>query len=203
MTVVTDPFDSAMVGLSFPKVNAEIVSLSHQHHDHNQAEKVAGTDSRVQPFVVDRPGEYEVGGVAIMGIKSWHDDKEGVERGENVIFTFQIDGVIVAHLGDLGHKLSEKQVELIGGVDVLLVPVGGVYTIGPGVAVEVINSLSPSIVVPMHFKMSGMGATFDHLVTVEEFLEKAGFGEAKKVDKLVVTKESLPEEMEVVVLNRG
>lgn len=201
MTVITDPFDSKMVGIPYAKMVADVVSVSHQHPDHNDLSKVSATPGREEVFVVNRPGEYEVGGVGMMGIRTWHDDKEGAERGENVIFTFTIDGVIVCHLGDLGHSLSERQVELIGDIDVLLVPVGGGYTIGPSQAVQVIEALSPSIVVPMHYKVSGMGDGFSELVTVDEFLEKAGYGGAKKEDKLSVTKGSLPEEMEVVVLS--
>ncbi len=201
MSVVTDPFDSKMVGLPYPKLAADIVTVSHQHNDHNDLSKVGGTPGRIEPFVIRRPGEYEVGGVGIIGIKSWHDDKEGAERGENIIFTLQIDGVIICHLGDLGVPLSEKQVELIGDIDVLLIPVGGKFTIGPSQAAAVIEELSPSIVVPMHYKAAGMSGEFAQLITVDEFLEKAGYGGAKREEKLVVTKATLPEEMEVVVLS--
>lgn len=199
MTLVTDPFDPAMVGLPYPKVSAEIVTLSHHHDDHSQSEKVTPT-TRTELFVVDRPGEYEVGGVGIIGIRSWHDDKDGADRGENVIFTIQMDGVIVCHLGDLGHKLTDKQIDAIGQIDVLLVPVGGEYTIGPSEAMEAISALSPSVVVPMHYKRAGMNASFDKLATVDEFLEKSAIGEAKRLDKLTLTKATLPEEMEVFVL---
>src|SRR5688572_29430633 len=168
MSVVTDPFDSEMVGLTFPKVIAEIVTISHGHNDHNQSMKVKGTEDRAEPFVIDRPGENEVGGVGVIGIRTWHDDKEGAERGENIIFTFQIDGVIVCHLGDLGHKLSDKQIENIGQIDVLLVPVGGVYSLNPSQAVEAMNALSPSVVVPMHYKKTGMKEGFAEIATVEE-----------------------------------
>ncbi len=200
MSVVTDPFDSKMVGLPFPKVTAEIVTVSHQHLDHNQVNQVKGTENRAEPFVISRPGEYEIGGVGVIGIRSQHDDKKGEERGENVIFTIQIDGVIVCHLGDLGHELSDKQIERVGQIDVLLVPVGGTFTIGPRLAVETINALSPSVVVPMHYKRPSMGASFDQMVTVDEFLEKSGFGEVKRLEKLTLMKMSLPEEMEIVVL---
>lgn len=198
--VITDPFDSKMVGLPYPKGSAEIVTVSHGHDDHNQTEKISGTANRMEPFVVDRAGEYEVKGIGVITIKTFHDDKEGSERGENMVNVIQMDGVIVAHLGDLGHVLSDKQVEKIGPVDVLLIPVGGKFTIGPSEAVKVIEQLSPSIVIPMHYKQPSMSEEFMALVTIEEFLEKSGF-EARREDKLVVTESSLPEEMEVVVLS--
>jgi len=199
-SVITDPFDPKMVGLDYLRVSAEMVTVSHNHGDHNQVSRVTGTTSRETPFVIDRRGEYEASGIGAIAIKSWHDDKEGSERGENLIFVFQIDGVVVAHLGDLGHTLSDKQIAKIGVVDVLLIPVGGEYTIGPSEAVKVIEQLSPAIVVPMHYKLPGMTVQFEKLASVDDFLEKSGFENARREDKLSLTKTNLPEETEVVVL---
>lgn len=199
-SVVTDPFDSKMVGVDFPRVSAEIVTVSHNHEDHNQVSKVSGTSNRSEPFVIDRVGEYEASGIGVIGVKSWHDDEEGSKRGENIIYVIQIEGVIVAHLGDLGHVLSDKQVSTIGPVDVLLLPVGGTYTLGPGDAVKVIEQLSPSIVVPMHYRVKSSTESFKDLVTVDEFLEKADYGGVRREEKLSLSKTSLPEETEIVVL---
>ena len=200
-SLVTDPFDPKMVGLDYSKVGAEIVTVSHGHSDHNQVKRVEGTSTRSEPFVVDRPGEYEVGGIGIIGVKTKHDSKEGKERGDNLIMVIQVDGIVVVHLGELGHVLSDKQVEKIGAVDILMIPVGGEVTIGPSEAVKVIEQLSPSVVIPMHYRMPGMGADFEGLITVEEFLDKSGF-EARREQKLSLGKGSLPEEMEVVVLSQ-
>lgn len=201
-TVVTDPFDSKMVGLNYPSgVSAEIVTVSHQHGDHNQVDRVKGTANRAEPLVLDQPGEYEANGISVFGVSSWHDNEKGAKRGENVIFVFQIDGVTIAHLGDLGHELSKEKIEEIGPVDVVLIPVGGEFTIGPEEAKKVILELSPGIVVPMHYKAPGMTAEFDGLATVDQFLEKAGFEKVRREDKLKVDSSSLPEDTEVVVLS--
>lgn len=183
-----------------PKLSADIVTVSHDHGDHNKAELVGGTTKRPKPMVVREPGEYEVGGVSVIGTEVFHDEQEGAERGKNIVFTFLVDGLIVCHLGDLGHKLSEAQIEEIGQVDILLVPVGGTFTINASKAAEVVEQLSPSIVIPMHFKHEGMKPEFDQLTGVEEFVTKAGLGQAKTTDVLRVTKDELPEDTELYIL---
>lgn len=199
-TVITDPFD-AKVGFSLPKLSADIVTISHDHSDHNKPGAISGTARREKPFVIEHPGEYEISGVSVFGIRTFHDASEGSERGENTVFLIQIDGVRVAHLGDLGHPLSERQVEEIGESDVLFLPVGGVYTLDPKEAVEVISQLEPSIVIPMHYKTSRHEEkAFGKLASVDEFLVEGGFQQSKKEDKLSLTRGQMPEEMEVVVL---
>ncbi len=199
-TVITDPYDPAFVGLPFAKTMAEIVTMSHQHEDHNFLEKITGTPNRPEPLVFDAPGEYEAHEISLMAIPTYHDDKKGEERGKNLIFVFHIDGVLVAHLGDLGHELNKETLEEIGPVDVLLVPVGGHFTMSPEMAIKTINEISPSIVIPMHYKVEGMKPTFDSLITVKQFLDKAGFEKVREEDKLKVTKDALPDDTEVVVL---
>jgi len=197
---VTDPYGRD-TGLKLPKLAAEIVTVSHDHFDHNCVEAVSGTAKRSRSLVVAAPGEYEAEGVSIYGYASWHDNNQGAERGKNTVFVIYIDGVRVAHLGDLGHILTDKQVEAVGKVDVLLVPVGGEYTIGIKEAVRVVEAIGPGIVVPMHYKVAGLAAGFDKLVEVEEWVKAVG--EVKRMDRLVVDKEGLPESTEYVVLQHG
>lgn len=200
VTVVTDPYGRE-TGLKLPRLAAEIVTVSHDHFDHNCAEAVGGTAKRSRPLVVAAPGEYEAEGAAIYGFSSWHDETLGKERGKNTIFVIYIDGIRVAHLGDLGHELTQNQVEAVGKVDVLLLPVGGEYTIGVKEAVKVAEAIGPGIVVPMHYKVAGLTAGFDKLAEVEEWVKAVG--EVKRMDKLVVDKEGLPESTEYVVLQHG
>lgn len=195
-TVVTDPYDSS-VGFKFPKVEANIVTISHGHADHSNRGGVGGA-----PRVIDGPGEYEIGGVSIFGIATYHDDKQGSERGPNTVYVITIESVNVCHLGDLGHKLSEEQVGEIGSVDVLLTPVGGVYSLTPALAAEVVSELEPKIVIPMHYQVPGLNsATFGALERVDEFIKEVGV-EPIKDSKFVITKDKIPEEMQVVVLER-
>ena len=198
-TVVTDPFDEK-VGLKFPSAAADIITVSHEHGDHNAVERVKTTEGRKEPFVIRAPGEYEINGVSVFGNASFHDDKKGAERGNNTFYVIHIDDLTVVHLGDLGHELSEKQVERINGVDVLLVPVGGVYTLDPVQAKKVISQVEPVIVIPMHYKVKGMEKSFDKLASVDEFLKEAGLEGATKEEKLNLQKSTLPENREVVVL---
>lgn len=198
MILLTDPFEPSSTGLKFPKTFADIITVSHSHPDHNFFEGVKGTKRRPQPFVITGPGEYEIGGVGILGISSFHDEVGGKKRGKNTIYIINMDEIKLVHLGDLGHQLAEEQIEEINGVDVLFVPVGGKYTLDSQGAIEVVGKIEPRIVIPMHYKLPGLA--FD-LAPVEEFLKLAGGEEIKPLPKLLITKEKLPEEKEVVVLN--
>jgi len=191
--VVTDPFSSEMVGLKFPRVEADIVTVSHQHKDHNQASAVDG-----EPMVISLPGEYEIKGISFFGYASFHDESQGAERGENTIFVIEAEGLRVCHLGDLGATPAAKVMEEIIGVDVLMVPVGGKYTIDAKEAIELVNQIEPSYVLPMHYKTVAM----TDLADLESFLSEMGAEKAEKLDKLTVTKDKLPEETKVVVLER-
>jgi len=197
--VVTDPFEDSN-GIKMPKVSADVVTSSHDHSDHNFVGAVGGTSTREKPFVINAPGEYEIQGISVFGFSSYHDDKKGQERGKNTIYTIHVDDIVIAHLGDLGHELSQRQVDQINGVDVLLVPVGGVYTIDPQVALKVIEQVEPIYVIPMHYKVSGMSKEFAELKTVDDFVKEAGV-ESKAQDKLSLQKSTLPEDREIVVLN--
>lgn len=198
-TVVTDPY-SATVGFELPSMSADIVTVSHDHSDHNASGSVRGTTRRESPFLITQPGEYELGGISVFGVRSFHDISQGSERGKNTIFTILLDDIRVCHLGDLGHELTDEQREFIGGVDVLLCPVGGAFTIDAPTAVKVIRTLEPSIVIPMHYKTDRHDEKlFADLQPVSVFLKEYGV-EVTAQAKLELEKETLPEETEVVVL---
>jgi L-ascorbate metabolism protein UlaG (beta-lactamase superfamily) len=195
-TVITDPYDSSAVGLKFPKhVEANVVTVSHGHADHNSVEQIEGS-----PYVIEGPGEYEVKGVGVVGISTFHDDAKGQERGRNTMYRLEIDGVAIVHLGDLGHTLSSAEVDQLGSVDILMVPVGGVYSLDPAGAVAVVNEIDPSIVIPMHYGRPELDQKqFGGLSPLSAFLKEIG-KEAAPQAKLSTTKDKLPAEMQVVVL---
>lgn len=196
-TIVTDPFDPGMVGLKFPKVTADIVTVSHQHNDHNQVSQILGS-----PKVVAGPGEYELAGISILGISSFHDQLNGRQRGENTIYTIAADDLRVCHLGDLGHKLSDEQISQLGPVNILLVPVGGEYTIDAKTAVEVVSQVEPNIVMPMHYQMPGLNPeVFGKLESVSDFIAEIGV-EPRRQPRYSIGTKDLPEELTVVVLER-
>lgn len=195
ITLVTDPFDE-YIGFKMPKTAAEIVTISHEHKDHNSLEQIEG-----EPFVIRNPGEYEVGEVSIFGITSFHDDQKGEQRGKNTIYNIKIEEISICHLGDLGHKLNDRQLEEVNGVDVLFVPVGGIYTLDPKQASEVIDQIEPSIVVPMHYRTSVHSqASLSQLATLKDFLQEMGEPEIQAQEKLIINKVSLPEERQIIPL---
>lgn len=193
-SVVTDPYDK-QIGLKFPTIAAEIVTISHQHPDHNVISSVDGT-----PLVLELPGEFEKEGIRVTGFPTYHDKENGAKRGKNVVYKIEIDGVSILHCGDLGHVFTDEQLEDIGTVDVLLVPVGGIYTIDATEALQVIKQIDPKIVIPMHYKVEGMSDTFKDLAPVEDFLTKMGIIVEEKVKKLVVKPEDETEQMKTVVM---
>lgn len=197
-SIVTDPYESAVLGIAYPKhVSCDIVTVSHNHADHNATKILEGS-----PFVVNGPGEYEIKGVGIVGISVFHDNEGGVKRGQNTVYRIEIDGMSVVHLGDLGHTLTDSQVESLGVVDILFVPVGGVYTINAQEAANVVHEVEPSMVIPMHFGRSDLDQkAFGQLQPLSVFLKEMGSPESSGQPKLVITKDKLPEELQVIVLH--
>ncbi len=195
--VVTDPFDPKMVGLKFPKQEADIVTISHHHPDHDYLAGVGGS-----PLVIDWPGDYEKMGVRITGFKSFHDKKKGADRGENILYKFETEEMSILHCGDLGLVPDDSFVQELGDINVLLVPVGGFYTIDPTDAVEFIKKLEPNMVVPMHYRSPAHEVkAFAQLATLEDFLKKMGITPEEPMPKLSIKKENIMEdEMKVVVL---
>lgn len=191
-TIVTDPY-SAGLGYSLGKPTARIVTVSHEHPGHCYVEGVGG-----QPKVVSRPGEYEISDVLIIGIATFHDREGGKKRGKNTVYLMEIDEVAVCHLGDLGHVLTNEQIEDIGNVDVLLLPVGGVSTLNAPMAAEVVRQLEPKVVIPMHYKTPALNR---ELEPVDRFLKEIGAKQVSSQPKLSVTKSNLPLTSQVFLLD--
>lgn len=196
VTMVIDPYDPK-IGYKLPKLSADVVLVTHDHFDHNNSAGVL--DCRL---VIDTPGEYEVGGAFVYGRRVFHDDKQGAERGQNTMYLITIDGIDILHLGDLGHELSQEDLEKIPNVDILMIPVGGGPTIDAETAANVISALEPTYVLPMHYKTSDLNKDIK-IDGIDKFLDVMGVenGIKKDLDKLTISsvKED-SEETEVVVL---
>lgn len=190
--IVTDPFDGS-IGYDIPRIEADIVLVSHDHYDHNYVEAIMG-----EPKVIKTPGPHKIADVVIKGVPTFHDDLGGEKRGPNTVFIIEADGLRICHLGDLGHVLTRSQVADIGSIDVLLIPVGGTFTINACSAMEVVNQLNPKVVIPMHFKTPDEALPID---PADKFLEKAGGAERLANSFIELGPEDLPGEMKVVVLN--
>ncbi|OGZ64046.1 MAG: hypothetical protein A3A98_03825 [Candidatus Staskawiczbacteria bacterium RIFCSPLOWO2_01_FULL_40_39] len=192
--VVIDPFDEK-IGLKVPNFEADILLITHHHYDHDNVRAVKGS-----PFVIDGPGEYEIKGVFVQGIFSFHDGAEGKERGMNTIYMIESEGIRLCHLGDLGQKeLTDEQLEKIGIVDVLMIPVGGEFTIDSSQAQKIIGQVEPKMVIPMHYELPKLKVKLDD---VGKFLKAMGKNAVEPQDKLTVKTSTLPKEgeMEIVVL---
>ena len=190
--VITDPY-SPDLGYSLGKPDADILTVSHNHPGHSYTQGIGG-----EPKEVTGPGEYEIGGVLIIGVATFHDGDGGRERGKNTAYLMEIDEISVCHLGDLGHVLTAEQVEELDNVDVLLLPVGGVSTINAPMAAEVVRQLEPKVVVPMHYKTPALSR---ELESVEKFLKEIGVKEVTSQPKLSLTRSSLPDSTQVFLLD--
>lgn len=185
ISILIDPFPKE-IGLRPPRLNDNIYLVTHEHYDHNNIDNASA-----ESFVVRGPGEYEKSGVYIEGIKSFHDNVDGKQRGLNTIYIIRLDDLRICHLGDLGqHELTDEQVEAVDEVDVLMVPVGGVYTIDGSQAVKIINQIEPKIIIPMHYKVVGL--TID-LEGPQKFLKEIGI-KPEEVETLKIAKKNLPTE---------
>lgn len=191
-TMFIDPFDKK-IGLRPPQGQADIVLVSHNHSDHNNVTALKGN-----PATIDIPGEYSLKGINIVGIDSFHDQVEGRERGNNTIFIFESEDLKICHLGDLGSDLNQKQLEEIDGVDILMIPIGGYYTIDAKKAVEIIKKIEPAIIIPMHYKLPG--STVPNLDDEKKFCSEIGNCPREKVSKLNIKKKDLEGKVMEVVL---
>jgi L-ascorbate metabolism protein UlaG (beta-lactamase superfamily) len=175
--VVTDPFPPGL-GPKLPKLEAELVTVSHPHENHAYVKAVAK-----DPFVIGEPGEYEVAGVTVFGLATFHDNQRGAESGRNTVYLLSVDDVNICHLGDLGHSLDDSTLEQLGNVDVLLVPVGGGGSLTGTSAAEVVRQVEPRFVVPMHFALPNLKLDLQPL---ERFLKEMGVTAAEPQPKLSV-----------------
>jgi L-ascorbate metabolism protein UlaG (beta-lactamase superfamily) len=191
--LVTDPYDKS-TGYTLGKPPADVVTVSHDHTDHSNVKGVGG-----EPRVIRGPGEFEVSNVLITGVRTFHDDAEGRERGRNTAYVIETEDVRICHLGDLGHIPTSEQAEELTGVDILFIPIGGGSTIGAAQAVETVSMLGPKLVIPMHYRTPATKAELD---PPERFLKEMSAPDALKErqPKLSVTRSTLPHETHVLML---
>jgi len=192
--VITDPFDPKMVGLKFPKTEADIVTVSHHHHDHDMTNQVEGN-----PLILDWPGQFEKMGVRIWGFITYHDKKKGEERGINIMYKFESEQISILHCGDLGAIPDDAILDEVGEIDILFVPVGGTYTIDSTEAAELIKKVEPSIIIPMHYGIPE--GAIKELAPLSDFLKIMRKDAVEPIEKFIVKKEDLlDQEIKVIVL---
>ena len=191
--VVTDPFDSEIVGYESLKLRADIVTVSHDAPGHNFVNAVKGTSHKLTG-----PGEFEIGGVFITGVQTDTNNKKNADKPRNTLFLFDFDGLTIAHLGDLSQVPSQSEVEALGTVNVALVPVGGGNGLNAAKAAEVISLLEPNIVIPMHYASQVARLELDPL---SKFLKEMGLTSQETVPGLKVSRSGLPDETKVIVLD--
>jgi L-ascorbate metabolism protein UlaG (beta-lactamase superfamily) len=202
LVLYMDPYKSEIVGQKLPKDVADIVTISHDHEDHNCREVITGAINRESTFVIEKEGEYEIAGILITATKSYHDKTEGSERGKNLIVSVVMDEVNVVHLGDLGHKLSESQVERMGEVHALMIPVGGKYTMSSEEVFETIKEIQPSYVIPMHYGVGEIEPALEGIEKLDKFMEKNKLPLAgESVHKIKLELGALPDDTQVLLMN--
>jgi L-ascorbate metabolism protein UlaG (beta-lactamase superfamily) len=194
--IITDPYESGAYGgaLGYGKINdqADIALTSHEHADHNDTKNLPGS-----PQIIKETGSKTIKGISFKGISVYHDPSKGSERGQNIIFSFSVDGINICHLGDLGHILSETEVKEIGAVDLLLIPVGGFYTIDHQEAERVASQVNPKILIPMHYKTEKCGLP---IASADDFVKGKTNIRWAKVSEVALNKSDLPKQMEILVL---
>ena len=194
ISVVIDPHDGKSIGIKPPVVKSDIVLVSHDHFDHNCVRIVKG-----DPKVIRDYGETECHGLRIKGVSTYHDDDYGSKRGKNIVFCFEMDGMRFCHCGDLGHVLTKEQAEEIGAVDILFIPVGGVFTIDAADAKKVVDILKPSVIIPMHYYIGGLSISIN---SIDEFLSGIPEEEILGVgNEIEFNKEDLPAKTEYWVFS--
>ena len=199
LKIIIDPYEPGAFGgqLSYGKIKdqGDMVITSHDHADHNYTKDLPGT-----PQVVKGSGSKTIKGISIKGIPTYHDPTKGSERGTNTIFTIKLDDIQLCHLGDLGHLLSEKELAEIGPVDILMIPVGGFFTIDPKEATRVAEQIKPKVLIPMHFKTEKCGFP---IASVEDFLKGKTNTKRARASEAAFDKATLPQQMEIVVLEHA
>lgn len=193
VSIVIDPFDES-TGLKPPKLQADIVLVTHDHSDHNNVKAVSG-----EPFIAKGPGEYDIKGVFIQGIPGYHDNIQGAQRGSITIYTIDTEGIRLCHLSDLGQKeLTSSQLDKIGNIDILMIPIGGIYTIDAAEAVKVMAQIEPRIIMPMHYKIPKLKIKLDD---IDKFLKNLGIKKPELLPKLSIKKKDIStEEAKIIIL---
>jgi len=194
--IVIDPYDSK-IGLKLPTLRGDLVLVTHPHYDHNNVKAVKPREGKTEVAQFSGAGEFESDGVLVNGVPSWHDQ---AQKQKNYMYSIYVDHLRLAHLGDLGQKnLDDNQLDLLGNVDILFVPVGGKYTINGEEAYEITNQIDPKVVIPVHYDTSGSTVGLD---TADKFLKLEG-KTPEAIEELKIEVETLPkdEEREVVVLD--
>lgn len=194
VSTLIDPFEES-IGLRLPrKLEADVVLITHNHFDHNNVKAVSG-----QPFIASCPGEYDIKGIFIQGIPAFHDNVQGKERGRTTIYTIEAEEIKLCHLGDLGQKeLTAEQLDKIGDVDILMIPIGGFFTIDAQEAVKIMAQIEPKIIIPMHYRIPNLNIKLDGL---DKFLKIVGVKKIEPLPKLSIKAKDLPkEEVKIIVL---
>lgn len=194
LVVVMDPHDGKSIGIKPPVVKADICLISHDHFDHNCSRIIHG-----DPTVVKEAGEREVKGLQIIGISTFHDEEEGAKRGRNIVYRFEMDGISFVHLGDLGQELTDEEIASLGRVDVLFIPVGGVFTIDSATARRLVERVRPKVAVPMHFHYGGLSITISPM---DEFLDGIPEDDVLRVgNEIEFTRDEFPSQTEFWVFS--
>jgi len=192
VSIVIDPFDNE-IGLRIPKLQADVLLISHDHHDHNNIKAVSG-----DPLVINGPGEYDVKEVVINGIPGFHDNSQGSERGRITIYTIETEEIKLCFLSDLGQKeLTSEQLDKIGDVDILMIPIGGTYTINSAEAIKIMGQIEPKITIPMHYKIPKLNIKLEE---ADNFLKSLGIKNLEPLAKLSIKKKDLPTEEAKIIL---
>ena len=193
VTVVTDPYDNKVIGYDPLKLKAEIVTVSHDAPGHNNSDAVKGTT-----HVLTGPGEFEIGGVFITAVQTDSAGKKTKDVTRNTIYVFDYDGITVAHLGDLQKIPTQSEIELLGTVNVALVPVGGGNSLNAAKAAEVVSMLEPNLIIPMHYSTPDSKIKLDE---INKFIKEMGLSKQDAQPSLKVSRSSLPDETHVIVLD--
>jgi L-ascorbate metabolism protein UlaG (beta-lactamase superfamily) len=193
--VVTDPHDGKSIGIRPPSVKADIVLMSHNHFDHNKIGSVGGPNTKV----IQSVGGTTLQDVKVQGFPTFHDEVKGDKRGDNIIFIFEMDGIRLCHLGDLGHVPESDAIARLGEIDVLFVPVGGVFTVDAANAWKVVKAIDPKVVVPMHYRVGGLSLSIQPLAPFTDAAsEEAVVQVGNEID---FSEEDLPDEQEIWVFS--
>ena len=194
VTILMDPHDGRSIGIKPPVARADIVLISHDHFDHNCVRIIKG-----DPTVIREPGERSIKGITFLGIPTWHDNDNGIKRGKNIVFKMELDGISIVHCGDLGHSLTQEQVNALSHVDILIIPAGGILTIDYPQINDLIKRLAPRVVIPMHYHTAGLSIPINN---EEKFLSCMPPGSITMVgNEIDFTKDELPIGMECWVFS--